>query len=202
MRWQIFKLHLIFTLSTTSRNIFLHIYWWRRYFFFRIWSHFCFLCDCVATSSPSSPLHNGSLPATSSDWPVSGYSSSFSLSFSDGDSSGTHLQYPPLLCGPAETPLIQIGALTKHLASLLIPCLTWPAVDLLTPCHTSVVPSSVLWNSLTDTSSTVCSYLTKPTKKIHLVLIRTHAVCLCSFRLIFTKNADLFLCENIIYLAC
>lgn len=114
MRWQVFKLHLMFTLSTTSHDNFLHICWWRRYFFFRIWSHFCFLCDCVATSSPSSPLHNGSLPATSSDWPVSGYSSSFSLSFSDGDSSGTHLQYPPLLCGPAETPLIQIGALTKH----------------------------------------------------------------------------------------
>ncbi|XP_067353514.1 trinucleotide repeat-containing gene 6C protein isoform X1 [Channa argus] len=37
---------------------------------------------------PALPLKNGSLPPTSSDWPNYGYCSSFSLSSSDGDSSG------------------------------------------------------------------------------------------------------------------
>lgn len=126
----------------------------KKLLFFRIWSHFCFLCNCVATSSPSSPLHNGSLPATSSDWPVSGYSSSFSLSFSDGDSSGTHLQYPPLLCGPAATPLIQIGALTKHftLPTYPLPYLTchWPSQLFPPPCFETPLlihlqPSVLIW---------------------------------------------------------
>uniref|UniRef100_A0AAQ5X719 Trinucleotide repeat-containing gene 6C protein n=1 Tax=Amphiprion ocellaris TaxID=80972 RepID=A0AAQ5X719_AMPOC len=46
------------------------------------------LRDRNGAISPTSPLPNGSLPPTSSDWPVSGYSSSFSLSSCDGDSSG------------------------------------------------------------------------------------------------------------------
>ncbi|XP_029291736.1 trinucleotide repeat-containing gene 6C protein isoform X2 [Cottoperca gobio] len=44
--------------------------------------------DMSRTTSPALPLQNGFLPPTSSDWPVSGYSNSFSLSSSDGDSSG------------------------------------------------------------------------------------------------------------------
>lgn len=59
------------------------------FFFFLSLVTNCYFCDHIATS-PAPPLQNGSLPPTSSDWPVSGYSSSFSLSSSDGDSSGTH----------------------------------------------------------------------------------------------------------------
>ncbi|KAI3353075.1 hypothetical protein L3Q82_019641, partial [Scortum barcoo] len=46
------------------------------------------LRDRNGATSPAPPLQNGSLPPTSSGWQVSGYSSSFSLSSSDGDSSG------------------------------------------------------------------------------------------------------------------
>ncbi|XP_063739200.1 trinucleotide repeat-containing gene 6C protein isoform X1 [Eleginops maclovinus] len=46
------------------------------------------LRDRNGAASPAPSLENGSLPPTSSDWPVSGYNSSFSLSSSDGDSSG------------------------------------------------------------------------------------------------------------------
>ncbi|KAA8594972.1 hypothetical protein FQN60_012107, partial [Etheostoma spectabile] len=46
------------------------------------------LRDRNGATSPTLPLQNGSLPPTSSDWPVSGYSSSFILSSSDGDGSG------------------------------------------------------------------------------------------------------------------
>lgn len=74
-----------------------------------------YLCDHI-DSSPSSLLQNGSLPPTSTDWPVSGYSSSFSLSSSDGDSSGTHPEYHPFLCGPAKSLLIEMGALIKHMS--------------------------------------------------------------------------------------
>ncbi|KAM9857702.1 trinucleotide repeat-containing gene 6C protein [Aulostomus maculatus] len=46
------------------------------------------LRDRNGASSPAPPLQIGSLPSSSSDWPVSGYSSSFTLSSSDGESSG------------------------------------------------------------------------------------------------------------------
>ncbi|KAJ4944559.1 hypothetical protein JOQ06_013102 [Pogonophryne albipinna] len=46
------------------------------------------LRDRNGATSPAPSLENGSLPPPSSDWPFSGYNSSFSLSSSDGDSSG------------------------------------------------------------------------------------------------------------------
>ncbi|KAM7394083.1 hypothetical protein PAMP_020904 [Pampus punctatissimus] len=46
------------------------------------------LRDRNGATSPAPSLQNGSLPSTSTGWPVSGYSNSFSLSSSDGDSSG------------------------------------------------------------------------------------------------------------------
>lgn len=50
------------------------------------------LCHCYIhnhIAPPPAALQNGSLPSTSSDWPVSGFTSSLSLSPSDGESSGT-----------------------------------------------------------------------------------------------------------------
>ncbi|KAM6939975.1 LOW QUALITY PROTEIN: trinucleotide repeat-containing gene 6C protein [Xenentodon cancila] len=46
------------------------------------------LRDRTGATSPASPLQNDCLPPTSSDWPVSGFSNSFSLSSCDGDSPG------------------------------------------------------------------------------------------------------------------
>lgn len=79
----------------------IHMYMNFFFLFLNLWSQNCRLSHYLATS-PAPPLQNGSLPPSSSDWPVSGYSSSFSLSSSDVDSSGTHPQYLSSMCGPAE----------------------------------------------------------------------------------------------------
>lgn len=131
----------------------------------------CHLCDNIATS-PAPPLQNDPLPPASSDWPVSGHSSSFqSLLSSDGDGSGTHPEHLSSVCGPAKPLPIQIGAILNCVK----PC---PDPRPLTRVHNNLFKSHLnrhpfrqkmyryYDSNLTHMSpSSFCAFLTQPTKK-------------------------------------